>query len=192
MVKFIYLKKSSHRFFLTKSSHSFFLTYFQSIFYSIFSLSYCKCLTLFEIVYALFFKYCFLNNRVVKIIYLTKSSQQFFNICLVNFQTIINPCLVNFLANYLVQMFSLILNCVCFVFKVFFFKQHSGKVYSFNKVFTPVFLVTFQSIISQFYIQFFNQIFSELVVNFIHLIKPSHQFLQSIFSQLLVNFQSIF
>ena len=51
-------------------------------------------------------------------------------------------------------MFNFILNCVCFVFKVLFFIQLSGEVYSFNKVFTPVFLVNFYSIIGQVLVNF--------------------------------------
>ena len=114
-------------------------------------------------------------NKVLTLVFLTNFSQ-FFSQFLVNFQS-----------DFVQLLNSTCLNCICFVFKVFFF-LNNGKFHSFKKVFKPIFLVNFQSIISQFFSQFFSQICSELVVNFIHLTKSAHQIFQSIFSQLLVDF----
>ena len=77
----------------------------------------------------------------------------FFNIFLVNF-------IANFQSN-ITQMFNFILNCVCFVFKVLFFKQHNGKVYSLSKVFTLVLLTYFQS--------YFQSVLSLIYSNFLTL-----------------------
>ena len=65
-------------------------------------------------------------------------------------------------------MFNFILNYVCFVFQVLFFKQYNGKVYSFSKVFTQGFYLSIFS-------KYFSQIFIEVVVNVIHLTKSSHR-----------------
>ena len=84
---------------------------------------------------------------MVKFIPLAASSHR----CLFNktiHTSFLDIFLVNFSVNFqssLPQMLNFSLNWVCFVFEALFFKQHKGKVYSFNKVFTPVFLTNSQS-----------------------------------------------
>ena len=86
---------------------------------------------------------------------------------------------VNFQSS-LPQMLNFILTYVCFVFEALFFKQHNGKVYSFNKVFTLVFfnklLVNFliNYLVSEFYSfnkvfrpSFFNKVFTLVVLAYL-------------------------
>ena len=92
---------------------------------------------------------------MVNFIRLTKSSHRLF--CNKVFTLVVLIYLVDFLVKFysnLLKIFYFILRSVCFVVKVLFFKQHGGKVYSVNKVFTLGALTNFSQLFREFLVTF--------------------------------------